>query len=644
MPTDLWSVVSRACAGLVPVLGLLLCLSATLWVYWPGQAGGYILDDQSSLLPLAALASSPELLPDYVYGERSGRLGRAVSMYTFALEQVFTDGSIATVKRHSILLHLLTGVVVFWFSYLLCRAQNYRGPEWLALLAASLWLLAPQQTSTVLYAVQRMALLSALFTLLALVCYLKARQALGSSRSVWFWGGLCLMFTAIAPFVKENGILTVPLILVVEATFMRGRLVHGRVMPLLKVGSWILVVAGAFLLMTYFVINLDSLQNSFQRRSFTLWERLLTQPRILWDYVRQFYWPEMARMGLYHDDYPVSTALRMPFSTVVALVSWGLLLAAALVLTYFGLAHWMAGVLLFFLAGHGLESSFIALELYFEHRNYLPSVMLALLPVLVVGEIGRRWSVLIAPLLAWVLILVLLLALKTISQVQIWSSPTLLALHHFNGHPESVRANNDMATRLARLGDFDAARVYSLAAFAFSQTHSAARLEREGDLHLRNIALACMARAPLPAADLQALGVKRPDRPIGDTNTVEVVLKLYRDKQCPELDWHVLADRMHSIYLSDPLPGRASVGVYTAMSALMNALERIEEATQYSELALALAPQNTMLLFMQLHYVTLLGRTSEAEVIKQKLLSLQAEGVLTVAEEKNLAIYTQASQ
>ena len=34
--------------------------------------------------------------------------------------------------------------------------------------------------------------------------------------------------------------------------------------------------------------------------------------------------------------------------------------------------------ILFFLAGHALESSIFPLEIYFEHRNYLPAVGLAL--------------------------------------------------------------------------------------------------------------------------------------------------------------------------------------------------------------------------------------------------------------------------
>jgi hypothetical protein len=620
-------------------LALFSCLAFAAWVYWPGQSGGYILDDQSSLLPLEHLTENPELFEDFVYGDQSGRLGRSVSMLTFSLEKIFTDGSIATLKRHSILLHVLIATVVFWLAYLLCLAREYPCPAWLALLAMALWLLAPQQTSTVLYSVQRMAMLATLFVLLTLVFYLKARAAVGVSQSAWFWLGLSGLSAALAPFAKENGILAVPLIIVIEATFLRGRLEDGRSWAALRQGAWLLMGIGVVFVFAYFFLNFEHILNGYDRRSFTLGERLLTQPVILWDYVTQFYWPDLSRLGVFHDDFPVSTSLTAPPGTVLALAAWLLLLAIALLCAWYSVAWIVPGLLFFFLGAHSLESGFFALELYFEHRNYLPSVALALLPALTAGEIGRRWPAVIAPLMAWGAIAVLALALKTVSQVQIWSSPTLLALHHLNGHPESVRANNDMATRLASLGDYDAALRFSKAGFDASQTQKAARLERSGDFRLRNIALACMAETTVPQEQLNALGLEHPGRPIGDTNTLGVVVKLQREKRCPQFGWHLLADHLDVVYLSDPVPGRASVGVYTVLSVLMNALERMESASQYASLALAQEPDNALLNLMQLHFTTALGKVAEAAVLKEQLQALQAAGKLTIADQQTLALY-----
>ena len=618
-----------------------VCLGFTLWAYWPGQLGGFILDDRSSLLRLQTLSTHPQWFWDYVFDDRSGELGRWVSMFTFALEHAFVDGSAATLKRHSILLHVLTGALLFWFAYLLCQSQRYRHAAWLALLAMALWLLAPQQTSTVLYPVQRMAMLAAFFVLLALVFYLKGRAVLGTSRVAWAWWALCAASLGLAPFAKENGLLALPLIVVVEAAFLCGRLADGRVQPLLRSGSWALIGLGLLAVVAYFLVNFDSVQRGYDARSFTLQERLLTQPGILWDYVFQFYWPDLLRLGVFHDDVRVSTSLLDPPATAFALASWLLLLSALSFAVLRGI-NWatpLLGLLLFFLGAHSMESSFFALELYFEHRNYLPSVALALLPAVLMGEVGRRWMQLSAPLLAWVAVPVLLLALKTVSQVQIWSSPTLLALHHWQGHPQSVRANNDMATRMAQLGAFDAALEFSRAGFHASRTQKAARLEREGDFRLRNIALACMAQVPLPRAELASLGRTHPERPIGDTNTLEVIVNLQSAGKCPRFEWHLFADHVAGIYLAEPQPGRASVGVYTTLSVLMNALERMREGLEYAGLALQQSPDNTQLLLMSLHFATVLGEAGRVDEIKKRLLVLQREGRLSAVDEANLQVY-----
>jgi hypothetical protein len=53
----------------------------------------------------------------------------------------------------------------------------------LASLLAAIWLLHPLNASTVLYAVQRMAQLSALFVLAAVWAYLAARAQLAAGRT-----------------------------------------------------------------------------------------------------------------------------------------------------------------------------------------------------------------------------------------------------------------------------------------------------------------------------------------------------------------------------------------------------------------------------------------------------------------------------
>jgi len=92
--------------------------------------------------------------------------------------------------------------------------------------------------------------------------------------------------------------------------------------------------------------------------------------------------------------------------------------------------------LLFFFAGHLLESSAIPLELYFEHRNYLPAMLLfwPLARSLCAWKISRGLRIGIASgLLA-------LCALITWQRTDLWGKPEQLAALWAKQNPDSSRA------------------------------------------------------------------------------------------------------------------------------------------------------------------------------------------------------------
>lgn len=620
----------------LPCAALFALLALAVWVYAPGQGGEFVLDDRTSLLPLATARDAGESLVDAVRAERSGPLGRPLATLTFALEQFYLDAGAATVKRHNTLLHALNGALLFWFALLAFRARAYPQAPWLALAAAALWVLAPLQVSTVLYAVQRMAMLATTCVLLALIAYLQWR---GGAPARLGWAALCLGALAAAPFAKENGVLALPLVLLLEAVWLRGCVPAGSRGARGTTVATGLLAALALAACAYLAVAFDDLTAGYRHRAFTLAQRLWTEPLILWDYLRQFYWPEVERLGLLHDDVRLVTAPGADGAALAALAGWlGLLGLALLALVRAG---WTVPLfcLLFFLGAHSLEASVLALELYFEHRNYLPSVALALLPAAALGGLGRRLPALVPPLLVLLALLPLALLPRTSAQVLTWSEGALLDLHHVAGHPRSPRAHTQLATRLAGLGEFAAAREHSARAFRASRALAAARPERAGDFHLRNIALACLARAPLPAADLTALGRVNPGRPLGSTWTVEVIARLEARGRCPTFPWNRLAARLHAVYLRDPAMDQASVGVYTALAVFAGGLGRTEDAFAYAGLGLRAAPQNVTLQLMQLHHATVLGRRPRALALRRQLQAAARGGRLTAQERRTLARY-----
>jgi hypothetical protein len=109
---------------------------------------------------------------------------------------------------------------------------------------------------------------------------------------------------------------------------------------------------------------------------------LLSEARIVTDYIAWTLFPTPGALSFYHDDFPISTGLLAPWTTLVSM-----LFLAGLA----GLLVWMrkrqplvALGIAVFLGCHLLTGTVLPLELIYEHRNYFASfgLMLAIIPYL----------------------------------------------------------------------------------------------------------------------------------------------------------------------------------------------------------------------------------------------------------------------
>ena len=155
--------------------------------------------------------------------DNSGPLGRTVSMATFVIEKLYFDEGIPGNKRVNILLHIAIGGLLIWLFSLLFRQQgvpNYKG---LALVLAAIWLLHPLLVSTVLYVVQRMAMLATFFMLLSAISYVYWRRR-GADES-WHLMGLVpvFVFLVLGLLCKENAIVIIPILLLMELLWFQSR-------------------------------------------------------------------------------------------------------------------------------------------------------------------------------------------------------------------------------------------------------------------------------------------------------------------------------------------------------------------------------------------------------------------------------------
>ena len=281
-----------------------------------------------------------------------------------------------------------------------------------------------------------------------------------------------------------------------------------------------------------------------------------------------------------------------------------------------------------------MESSILALELYFEHRNYFPAIGVFLFPALLHSLFYTKYPQVEAPLLALILVYILVTASKTSSQVQVWSSGPVMRLNDVNSHPKSARANEAMAIQLASAGGLDGALAYSQKAFLLSGR------ERIGDWQLRDVGLHCLAGVSVTSYRLRHLGTADPERPFAVVSIMSGVVKLFQSGNCVTGDSYAFADRLTEIFL---VPAgnisKASINFFILLGGFEAHLLRYSNAHAYTGLALAQNSVDVTALLMHLHFSSVLGRELDAKNALDLLIDLDVKGALSKGERKNLSLY-----
>jgi len=510
--------------SVVCAAGCLVVALVTGVITLPALDGPLVLDSNKlrALENVAAEHGGGAWLHPPAFG---GTGGRVLAMASFVLN-VQLDGGLSpfALKLTNIFIHVVAGGLVFVLARLLLGAAGSRAPDvpaaLLALATAALWTLSPVNLNVALYAVQRMAQLSALFTLAGLILYTLGRlRADAPGRGLYLAGALvCLPLAVLS---KQNGILLLPLAFLVEVYFLH------PARPWLRGRSLVIIgVAGATAaLALLFYLHPGVLE--YRHRDFTAGERLLSQPRALLSYLLHLLAPHGADTGIYTDGFQPSRSVLEPPLTLPAL---GGVVAIALfaVLGARGRLRPAAFGAAFFLVGHALESSVIGLELYFLHRNYLPAfgVYFALVSAAALVLTERRWLVTAVVLAAaWFAVIGHARALT-------WSSRDAIAAAAVAHNPASTRALSVYAQRALERGD---------PAEAAAALERVLRLEDTANARVQRLYIRCRTGEPIPAAAYRTLAdVASPGRSIELAQSLDNLLRLYRGGGCPGLDIHRL--------------------------------------------------------------------------------------------------------
>ncbi|MDG2175054.1 MAG: hypothetical protein P8M72_02800 [Gammaproteobacteria bacterium] len=511
--------------NVIVAVSLLLVLLATTLIYWPGLSGPFLLDDTLNIV--AAYVGSFDFNELYyaVTHNKSGTFGRPVSIFSLVFSGIVHGPEPWGYKFHNLIIHLINGLLIFWLLLkLLPRitpAQSGEKSFLIAGLVAAIWLLHPLLVSTVLYAVQRMAQLTSLFILVALLIYIYAREGAGESASRFYWLAYLVLpaCTVLSILAKENGVLIPLYIFAIEFIVYRFEYISelARVRLQWFLGSFVVlpVLAGTLYLFTH----LERFAN-YTTRDFNMGERLMTQLHVVASYMKMILLPTLSDMTLFHD----YVAVTRSFDSITGVLFLVLCSAIFLVFYLWKKAPILSFAITWFLISHLLESTFFSLELMFEHRNYLA----ALGPLLAL--VYYLFNIPSLPKLKYLSVLFLLLvAVLTTIRVQEWKSEEMILLIAVAEHPDSGRAQSELATFKFNQGDLSGA----LEHLSMAQQNS----PREFGPVLHEIALRCSGGTEIQYLIDEAIArAERYPVTAYSLNSIDNLLVMLNEGLCPEMD------------------------------------------------------------------------------------------------------------
>jgi len=441
---------NRAAWGKIGWVKLVILILAGLLVYANTLQAPFILDDGVNIRDNPHIRLT-ELTWRGIAGAalKSPLSNRPVANASFALNYYLHKYDLRGFHLVNIFIHLATGTLLYFLTRVTLNLpalrSRYGSRDWIPFFTALLWLVHPLQTQSVTYIVQRMNSLSALFYVLALLCYAKSRLAeTGTGR--WALVAGCGISTLLA-FGSKETTATLPLFIFLYEWFFFQDLS----------GQWLKkhfpLLLGVFLLLALLALAylgwhpLEKIASGYGHRDFSIGQRVLTQFRVILFYLSLLLFPHPSRLNLDHD-FSLSRSLTDPLTTLPSMGLVAALFCLALFLAK--RERLLSFCLLWFLGNLFIESSFIGLEMVFEHRTYLPSMFIILMVVVLISRgIPSKW-------LATVILcaMTVICAVWTFERNSVWRDEVALWRDCALKSPAKPRTHLNLGRALARKGAY----------------------------------------------------------------------------------------------------------------------------------------------------------------------------------------------
>jgi hypothetical protein len=664
---------------------MLAAVVATTAAYWPGLSGGFLFDDYPNIVDNHGVQphdASMSSLVRAALSSPSSEFKRPLASLSFAANYLVTGLDPYWMKLTNLVIHLLNGLLVFLLARSLLRvtlvgvraramalqtADPSRCPPAtgiarerasteattdagkragvIAALIAAGWMLLPINFTGVLYVVQRMESMANLFVMLGLLGYIAGRQRMltsvpadpnlgsvaaapGSRLSPGIRGFVLCTISVVActgmgTLAKETAVMLPLYAALVEWLVFGFRAPGGRrdkrLIGLFVVVLLLPMLAGLAWL-TPGIFNPEV----WATRDFSLRTRLLSEARIVIDYIRWTLLPTPDALSFYHDDFRISTGLLTPWTTLASIVFLGML-AATMVWLRQRLPLVALGTGLF-LGCQLLTGTVLPLELIYEHRNYFASfgLLLAIVPLLAARS-GSDGLSLALPRYALLAGLITCWAALTVFTAYAWGNPLRLAEDLATRAPTSPRAQYELGRTYIIYSHYDPASPFTRLAYA--------PLERSAALPNSSIlaeqALIFMnARMHLPLKgawwDSMVTKLKAHKPGVQDESSLGALTQCARERRC-----NLPADRMIELFtaaLGHPDPSARLLATYGDYA--WNVLDDHELGERMTKEAIETSPSEPAYQITLIRMLAAQGRNKEAEQALNKLSALNIGGRL----------------
>lgn len=605
-------------------------------IYWPSINGPFLFDDVYNLIALGKNGGINSFADwkDFVFGGVSSRLGRPLVLASFTLNSLNWPTDPLPFKVTNIAIHLLNSWLVFKLltkiSAIYNRGRKIKLAPILPALGALIWLLHPIHLTTILQIVQRMTLLSGTFTFISLIMYTNyiARNKLKFDKA---FVKLVLFLSVIGLFgilSKETAILIPFYLFSLNYTVFRRELSKT---PYFSIAWQRFLLFGTLLilLLIFTILNRD-FSNSWLIRDFNLEERLYTESRILFDYIEKLFIPKASGFGLFHDDIVISRGLLTPISTIFSLIAIFILIIIAILLRKS--KPFISLAILWFFLGHILESTAWPLELYFEHRNYAPSISAIFLIFQVFIELKNKSIRIFFPFASAYLVLV---TTVTSLNTPIWGNSLELFNNWALEKPNSLRAQHQAAsTWLNEYHNPSEARKFLLRAHQINPKHIGTRM-----LLLK---VNCFYSEPVD--DILALtqNLETYEADSIYIKTIASIVKMKENKLCPNLSSNFIINFLTKLEENTNLVNDSYYGwlLYNKVRVLL-INENLDDALIYAHKSLKETRYlGTVVLMIEIAY-----KMDDLELARKYFKEaklLEKQGLIVISEEMK-AKYTKFS-